>query len=233
MKVAAEFVTSLARGSDVPRGTWTEVAFVGRSNVGKSTLLNALTGLRLARASATPGKTRLINVYRVTRGPAGPCLFVDLPGYGFARGGSDEFAPLVGEYFARLRDGDELRSGECGVVLLIDARHPGLPNDVGALNWLRTFVPVVVVAIKIDKLSRGERIRAVAACESVFEHAVLPVSAVTGEGLDELWKLIDRLNSRKHKPNNPRSSAPAPTGQPDSRPSARSRSRTGPRTRPK
>jgi GTP-binding protein len=223
LRTEAEFVTSLAHGFDVPwYGAQPEVAFVGRSNVGKSTLINALLRQRLARASATPGKTRLINVYRVTRGPAGQCVFVDLPGYGFSRGGSDGFAPLVGEYFARSYVDREPRNGGGGVVLLVDARHPGLPNDVRALAWLRAVAPVVVVATKFDKLARGERIRALAACESVFEDSVLPVSAVTGEGLDELWKLIDRLNNRKHKPNSPRS-APSPMGA-DSPPSGRPRS---------
>jgi GTP-binding protein len=98
-------------------------------------------------------------------------------------------------------------------LLLVDARHPGLDSDRTAWNWLETTVDGrSIVATKIDKLPRGQRIRAVRELESVFEDAVLPVSAVTGEGLDELWKLIDRLaNSRNRPPpGNRNSSRPRP-----------------------
>jgi GTP-binding protein len=195
---------------------------VGRSNVGKSSLINALTRQRLARTSAAAGKTRLANIYRVQRG-SGPLLYlVDLPGYGYARGGQQsarEFDALTREYFGRDgRDGQERRDGKdvpgspahpappahLSALLLIDARHPGLASDLAAWHWLKeTVADAAVVATKIDKLARGERIRAMRELESVVEDAVLPVSAVTGEGLDELWKLMDRLaNSRN--PQQPR-----------------------------
>ena len=83
-------------------------------------------------------------------------------------------------------------------MLLIDARHPGLESDRAAWQWLHRAAPAAIVGTKIDKLTRSERTRALRQLESVFEDTVLPVSAVTGEGLDELWKLIDRLaNSRQ------------------------------------
>jgi GTP-binding protein len=161
---------------------------VGRSNVGKSSLINALVRARVAHASAAPGKTRLANIYRVTRGGAAPFHLVDLPGYGYARGGRKsayEFEALARAYFARER---------VVGLLLVDARHPGLPGDIAAWQWLRGAVADArIVATKIDKLARGERIRAASAFESVFEESVLPVSSVTGEGLDDLWKLIDKL----------------------------------------
>jgi GTP-binding protein EngB required for normal cell division len=92
-------------------------------------------------------------------------------------------------------------------LLLIDARHPGLDSDRAAWQWIRTAAgQSAVVATKIDKLGRGERIRALRAFESVLETSVLPVSAVTGEGLEELWTLIDRLLSNSH----PRSRPPLP-----------------------
>jgi GTP-binding protein len=167
----------------------------------------------VARTSAAPGKTRLANVYRIARGAGTPFYLVDLPGYGFARGGpggDDGLIRAATEYFGGGRGG--------AVVLLVDSRHPGLDNDLDAWRWLRDTVETpALVATKIDKLARGERIRAMREMESVFEHSVLPVSAVTGEGLDELWKLIDRLaNSQTPQPRrrdsrpNPRATAPHP-----------------------
>jgi len=163
---------------------------VGRSNVGKSSLINALVRRRLARTSAAPGKTRLANIYRVAREGGAPLYLVDLPGYGYARGGKDSaraFDELTRAFFAR--------DSACG-LLLVDARHPGLDSDRAAWQWLHASVGhLAIVATKIDKLARGERIRAMRELESVFEHSVLPVSAVTGEGLEQLWTLIERLNS--------------------------------------
>jgi ribosome biogenesis GTP-binding protein YsxC/EngB len=178
---------------------------VGRSNVGKSSLINAVVRARVARTSAAPGKTRLANIYRVTRGGAAPFHLVDLPGYGYARGGREsagEFEALTRAYFAR-----ETTAG----LLLVDSRHPGLASDRAAWQWIRDAVAeAAIVATKIDKLARGERIRAMRELESVFDEPVLPVSAVTGEGLDDLWKLIDRLLNSSSNPQ-PRRSSPAPT----------------------
>src|SRR2546421_7344348 len=104
MTIEATFVRSAASASDLPRDGLPELALVGRSNVGKSTLINALVRQRLARTSAAPGKTRLANVYRVQRGAGSPFYLVDLPGYGYARGGAGaarEFAELARTYFAR------------------------------------------------------------------------------------------------------------------------------------
>ena len=173
---------------------------VGRSNVGKSSLINALVRQKLARTSAAPGKTRLINLYHVSAGRNAPWLLVDLPGFGYARGGSAaaaEFQTLTRTYFSRAS-----QVAHVSALLLVDARHPGLGSDRAAWQWLQTMVEQpAVVATKIDKLPRGQRIRALSELESVFEDAVLPVSSVTGEGLDELWKLIDRLaNSRRPPP---------------------------------
>ena len=173
---------------------------VGRSNVGKSTLINALLRQRVARTSAAPGKTRLANVYRVARGAAAPFYLVDLPGYGYARGGENDFEALTEAFFSR---------DSAGALLLVDARHPGLESDRAAWQWLHRAAPAAVVGTKIDKLARSQRMRALRQLESVFEDTVLPVSAVTGEGLDELWKLIDRLaNSRRPQPTHSSPSSP-------------------------
>lgn len=188
---------------------------VGRSNVGKSSLINALTRQRVARTSAAPGKTRLANVYRVARSAAPAFYLVDLPGYGYARGLKQRTAPPG----RAARDGGPERQGTSGragsepdfeeltnaffsrprasALLLVDTRHPGLDSDRAAWQWLHRAAPAAVVGTKIDKLTRSQRISALRQLESAFEDTVLPVSAVSGEGLDELWKLIDRLaNSR-------------------------------------
>jgi len=213
LKVEAVFVKSAATAADLPRGGLPELAMVGRSNVGKSTLINALVRSRVARTSAAPGKTRLANIYRVARGAARPFYLVDLPGYGYARGDRSELEAVARLYFRR--DGQERLEG-CA-LLLIDARHPGLESDLQAWSWLKSTVNnVAIAATKIDKLSRAERLRAIAANEAVFEHPVQPVSADTGEGLDELWKLIERLlNNLKTQPRRS-SSPPSRTAQADS-----------------
>jgi GTP-binding protein len=196
-----EFVTSAADRGGFPRDGLQEVALIGRSNVGKSSLINAATRTRVARASAAPGKTRLANVYRVTRGRMRPFYLVDLPGYGFTTGGRaarTAFAAVSQAYFERAE--------RSVALLLVDSRHPGLASDRAAWEWLSAALDSsAVVATKIDKLARGERIRAMSALTSVFG-PVVACSATTGEGLDELWKLIDRLLSSPKPPR--RSSSP-------------------------
>jgi GTP-binding protein len=202
LKISATFVTSAAGPRDFPRDGLPEVAMVGRSNVGKSSLINALTRQKLARTSAEPGKTRLANIYHVQRGAAAPFYLVDLPGYGYARRSktpeTTTFEALTEAFFSRQR---------ASALLLVDTRHPGLENDRAAWQWIHQAAPAAVVGTKVDKLPRGQRIRAIRELESVFEDTVLPVSAVTGEGLDELWKLIDRL-ANSPNPNRPSSSPP-------------------------
>jgi GTP-binding protein len=205
LQVAAEFVTSAAGAGDFPRERLPELAMVGRSNVGKSSLINALVRRQLARTSAHPGKTRLANFFRVQRGSTPPFHLVDLPGYGYARGGdasAREFQRLTEAYFGRATDHGHGRSVAIGVLLLVDSRHPGLESDLEAWHWL-TSSPVArglaltgVVGTKVDKLTRAERTRHAREFESLFQTPVLLVSAQTGEGLDELWKMIARLPSQ-------------------------------------
>ena len=231
MKItSAEFVTSAAAGGStqgIPQDGLPQIAMTGRSNVGKSTLLNALCRQKVARTSAAPGKTRLANVYRLTAEGPGPgkwsLYLVDLPGYGYARGGADSAAELraVAEaYFttcgpqSAVRDprlattrnrvefgADELADrsrtaarGSVTALLLVDSRHPELDSDMQAARWLASMdVEYRVVATKIDKLSRKERARNLKALEQRFGTAPLAVSAASGEGMDLLWKTIASL----------------------------------------
>ena len=191
MRISAEFVTSAAGARDFPRDRLAEVALVGRSNVGKSSLINALVGKLVARTSAAPGKTRLANFYRVQRGTSSPLYLVDLPGYGYARGGdrtAHEFNRLAEAYFARAVD------QPIGVVLLVDSRHPGLESDLDAWAWARSLpCPSAVIGTKVDKLTRALRTRHAREFESLFQQPVPLVSAMDGEGLDVLWKKIASL----------------------------------------
>jgi GTP-binding protein len=219
VKLRTSFITSAVGPEGCPADGVAELALVGRSNVGKSTLVNALGKSKLARTSAAPGKTRLINVYRFDVEGEAPFHLVDLPGYGYARGGeasAEAFEELARSYFenrARKDDSPQpstaegpvpsrvvgrRRPGAFAVLQLVDSRHPGLPNDMAAHDWLTTLgVPMGVVATKVDKLSRAERSRAQQVFGRAFTSPVLPVSAATGEGLKELWTLIRRLLSSR------------------------------------
>ena len=159
--------------------------------------MNALARRKLARTSAAPGKTRLANIYRLSieGGPGGPgrwgVYFVDLPGYGYARGGDDsatELAAVARAYFENRERTNQ------ATLLLIDSRHPGLQSDIDAARWFDSFGVIRhVIATKVDKLSRSERGRNLKELERIFGSTPLPVSAAGGEGLDELWRLIARV----------------------------------------
>jgi GTP-binding protein len=154
------------------------VAFVGRSNVGKSSLLNALVKRDLARTSAAAGKTRLANLYRVEveGGPRG------------GRQSVEELRGIAEGYFS----GDHPIAG---LLHLVDSRHPGLDADQDAARWLQSLpVERMVLATKIDKLSRGDRVKNLRELERQLGMAPLPMSATSGEGLDDLWTLIARLS---------------------------------------
>ena len=205
-------MTSAAAGGStdgIPRDGLPQIAMTGRSNVGKSTLLNALCRSRVARTSAAPGKTRLANVYRVVVEGGGPgkwgLYLVDLPGYGYARGGADSGAELQAVAEAYFLDGDARAPGPGsraparGALLLVDSRHPELDSDTQAMHWLSAMgVNYRVVATKIDKLSRTERARNLKALELTSGMPPLAISATSGEGLDALWKMIASLARTGH-----------------------------------
>jgi GTP-binding protein len=164
-----------------------EVAFAGRSNVGKSSLLNRLLGRKLARTGGTPGRTQTINWFRIDR----RYWFVDLPGYGFARvsrEARERWAEVVEAY---------LRAGQAPrlVVHLVDAKVGATRLDREAAGYLAGLgIARVVAATKIDRLKRGERARRLAEIQDALGLAegtdIIPVSAVSGEGIRELWKRI-------------------------------------------
>ena len=169
-------------------------------------MINALARQTVARTSAAPGKTRLANFYRLQRGSSPAFYLVDLPGYGYARGGdasAREFNALTDAYLARGRESRPVGSrGDTAakalaVLLLVDARHPGLESDLDAWEWTASLgYPRAVVGNKADKLTRAERDRHARAFHSMFSVPVPLISAHTGEGLDQLWKMIANLPSR-------------------------------------
>jgi GTP-binding protein len=182
----ARFLGAAASPGGGPPARLPEVAVAGRSNVGKSSLLNALLGRRgLARTSSTPGRTRQINFFLINE----RFVIVDLPGYGFAVGPATEresWGPLVEAY---LRERHTLR----GVVLLVDLRRGLEDEERQLLAFLaQAAVPAAVVATKVDKLARGARGRAVAALRAGIDPAVpvLGFSARTGEGREALWRVV-------------------------------------------
>ena len=173
-----------------PEPSLPEVAFGGRSNVGKSSLINRLTRRKaLARVSNTPGRTREIHFFRINA----QFTLVDLPGYGYARiskARKAEWRPLIEGY---LRSSEELR----GVVQLLDARHDPSDDDLQMLDFLAEIgAPTIFAATKVDKLRASERearLRALAEQTGAELEQIIPFSAVTGEGRDELAAAIVEL----------------------------------------
>jgi GTP-binding protein len=191
-KPPVTFVGSAASAAQFPRDGLPEVAFLGRSNVGKSSLLNALAGTRnLARVSATPGRTRLVNFFRVGAAEADAAFYlVDLPGYGYARVPEEmrkEWETLVNAYLVG-RDPLAL------CVFLVDLRHEPTDGDLTLRTYLDHYrLPYVVAATKSDKLGRGEATRRRDALARGLGRAavgVVAVSAEDGSGIEQLWRTI-------------------------------------------
>lgn len=182
----AAFESAAGRADQLPRSDLPEIVFSGRSNVGKSSLINKLLNRKaLARVSATPGKTATINFYRVDA-----CRFADLPGYGYAKVSKREkerWAGLVEGYFAQNRR-------IALVVQLVDMRHDPSAEDVDMINFLlETGLPFVVACTKSDKLNKTQTAQRTERFHELFREAgieFLPFSAVTGGGAEDLKRRI-------------------------------------------
>jgi GTP-binding protein len=183
----AQFLRAAGRPADLPPPGPLEIAFAGRSNVGKSSAINALAGRKsLARTSKTPGRTQTINFYRLGEG----ARLADLPGYGYARVPKalrNHWAQLVSDYL-------EGRPSLAGVVVVMDARHPLTPLDNQLLDWLGARRLLALLA-KADKLSRAEQATTLRTVSSLLdkrrgESRALLFSSVTREGVDECRALL-------------------------------------------
>lgn len=189
MKVeTAEFIRSAHGSGDFIRDGRPEIVFVGRSNVGKSSLMNALLGRRgLARTSSTPGRTRAVNYFLVNR----RFYFVDLPGYGYAKAAKDdrrEWAALVDGYIREVLD-------RALVVMLVDGKVGATKLDAQAYEYLSSLgASLLVVPTKIDRVPRGRRaamLRGIGEALGLGESVpLIPVSAHSGEGMKELWGAV-------------------------------------------
>jgi GTP-binding protein len=193
MKVlSAEFIKSATQPSEYPPGNLPEIAIAGKSNVGKSSLINTMVNRKnLARTSSSPGRTQLINFFQVN----GNLSVVDLPGYGFAKAPlavRQAWKPMVETYL-------QTRGTIRLVILILDSRRGLSSDDSTLLDWLDYHsIPTLIVLTKADKLSQLERARqknGVAGARRLEGRPLLFFSAHTGEGKDELWGLIQKAGS--------------------------------------
>ena len=185
----ATFETSFGVSAQLKDSDLPEIAFSGKSNVGKSSLLNKLMGRKsLARVSSMPGKTVIINFFKLDE-----CRFVDLPGYGYAKVSNAEklrWSELMEHYFSSVRD---IRL----VVQLIDMRHAPSQQDIDMIEYMvECKIPFVLALTKADKLNKTERMKQLELiCETVAKYGnipVVPFSATKGEGTEELRGLIEK-----------------------------------------
>lgn len=184
----AEFVCSAVKTNQYPNLDTFEVAFVGRSNVGKSSLINTLTNRRkLVKVSGVPGKTRLINFFLINQ----KYFFVDLPGYGYAKVSKSEkekWGKIMEEYLTK-------RENLKKIIILVDSRHKPTDDDVLMYNWVKHYeYEPIIVATKVDKLSKNEMARNFKIIKETLgltkEEKVYPFSALKKVGIDEV---IDKI----------------------------------------
>jgi len=185
-----EFIKSATKPAHYPEGDLPEIAFAGRSNVGKSSLINVLVNRKsLVRTSSTPGRTQLINFFAVNNA----FTLVDLPGYGFAKvplSVKKDWGPMMETYLST-------RPNLRGVVLIIDIRRTPKDEDLQMLDWLRNFgVPPLLVVTKCDKVSKNERekqLGIIAKTLGVQKTDLTPFSALSRDGQENIWQRIEAL----------------------------------------
>jgi GTP-binding protein len=193
---------AVVEAAGLPPPDLPEIAFAGRSNVGKSSLLNVLTGGHVARVSSTPGRTRALQFFDVTieRNPEPSLCLVDLPGYGYARVSKTErreWPGLIEPYL-------ETRPNMVLCIVLIDANIPPQDSDRHLVEWLRERErPFLVVATKADRHSRPKLPAALKVLGAPLGVRPVPVSARTGDGREELWDLILGAAHLRGKPRKP------------------------------
>lgn len=190
MRIFARFMTAATDAAHFPAPSLPEIAFLGRSNVGKSSVINALVGSKLARTSNTPGRTRSINFFEIRRAghPKPELLFTDLPGYGYAkisREISEDWARFVDPYLHQ-------RSSLALCLALVDSNIPPQSSDRQLLEFLAAAKRNhIIVATKCDRLSGNELRQALRALGQEYAQApIVPFSAKTGAGKDDLWAQI-------------------------------------------
>jgi GTP-binding protein len=190
MRILSQFLTSATDAAHFPAPSLPEVAFLGRSNVGKSSVINSLVGAKLARTSNTPGRTRSINFFEIRRAghPKPELLFTDLPGYGYAkisREISQDWARFVDPYL-------EQRPSLALCLALVDSNIPPQHSDRQLLEFLAsTKRNYIIVATKCDRLSgNGLRQSLHTLGQEYTQAPILPFSAKTGAGKDDLWAQI-------------------------------------------
>jgi GTP-binding protein len=191
-EVDAEHIISAARPDQFPPESLPEIAFLGRSNVGKSSLLNCLTGKKgLAYTSSRPGCTQLINFFRIN----GEMHFVDLPGYGYARVPLEVKARWKSLIESYLLNRNSLKTA----VVLLDSRRGWMETDLELKSWLEfQNIPYVVVATKFDKLNQKEQHRSLTSISKELSGSELfPFSAVTGRGAREIWQAISKTRNNR------------------------------------
>ncbi len=190
VKVRAQFLRAAADAAQFPAPGPPEIAFVGRSNVGKSSLINSLLGEKMAKTSSTPGRTRTINFFEVRRPgkPKAELLFADLPGYGYAklpREVTAEWPKFIEPYL-------EQRPTLALCVVLVDSNVPPQDSDKKLVEWLQSVQrPYVITATKADRLSGNKLSSSLQTLRSELQtERILPFSTRSGTGRDELWKEI-------------------------------------------